>query len=69
MVGWKPYVIFHNSEKWNSKRLFMIGFNCDKCNVSNLMITIGMLKMNCMINGLVSLQMYLETWYVVQYVD
>jgi hypothetical protein len=39
----------------------MIGFNCDKCNVSNLMITIGMLKMNCMINGLVSLQMYLET--------
>jgi hypothetical protein len=39
----------------------MIGFNYDKCNVINLTITNGMLKMNYMINGLVNLQMCLET--------
>jgi hypothetical protein len=39
MVGLKPYVIFHICEKWNSKTLFMIGFNYDKYNVINLMIT------------------------------
>jgi len=49
--------------------MFMIEFNCDECNVINLMITIGMLKMNYMINGLVIQQMCLQTQYVVQYVD
>jgi hypothetical protein len=47
----------------------MIGFNCIECNIINLMITIGMLEMNYMINGLVIQQMCLKTRYVVQYVD
>jgi hypothetical protein len=48
--------------------MFMIGFNYDECNIINLMIIVGMFKMNYMINGLVIGQMCLETWYVVQYV-
>ncbi len=31
----------------------MIEFNCDKYNVINFMITIGMIKMNYIISGLV----------------
>jgi hypothetical protein len=40
---------------------FTIKFNCDKCNVINLMIVVGMLEMNYMINGLVIQQMCLKT--------
>jgi hypothetical protein len=47
----------------------MIKFNCDKCNLINLMITIGMIKMNYMINGLLIQQMFLKTRYVMQCVD
>jgi hypothetical protein len=49
--------------------MFMIEFNCNKCNVINLMIVVGMLKLNCMINGLVTQQMCLQTWYDAQYAD
>jgi hypothetical protein len=69
MVDWKPHVLFHIYEKWDSQRMFMIGFNYDECNIINLMIIVGMFRMNYMINGLVIQQMCLETWYVVQYVD
>jgi hypothetical protein len=47
----------------------MIGFNCNECNVINLMIIIGMLEMNCMLNGLVIQQMCLKARYVGQFVD
>jgi hypothetical protein len=47
----------------------MIGFNCNEYNAINLMITIGMLEMNCMINGLIIQQICLKTQYIVQYVD
>jgi hypothetical protein len=46
----------------------MIMFDCNKCNVINLMIIVGMLEMNYMINGLVIRQMCLKTWYVAQFV-
>jgi hypothetical protein len=69
MIGWKPHVIFHICEKWDSRMVFIIKFNCNKCNVINLMIVVGMLEMNYMINGLVIQQMCLKTWYVVQFVD
>jgi len=42
----------------------MIGFNCDECNVINIIITIGILEMNCMINGLVNQQICFKTQYV-----
>jgi hypothetical protein len=38
----------------------MIRFDCDKCNVINLMIAFGMLEMNCMINTLIIRQMCLK---------
>jgi hypothetical protein len=41
----------------------------DKWNVINLMIFIGMLKINYMINGLIILHMYFKKWNVVQYVE
>jgi hypothetical protein len=44
-------------EKWDSKRMFIIRFNYDECNVINLMTVVGMLEMNCTINGLVIWQM------------
>jgi len=47
----------------------MIRFNCDECNVINITIAIGILEMNCTINGLVNQQICLKTQYVVQYVD
>ncbi len=34
--------------------MFMIGFNCDEYNIINIIIAIGILEMNCMINGLVN---------------
>jgi hypothetical protein len=46
----------------------MIKFDYNKCNVINLMIVVGMFKMNCMINKLVIQQMCLKTWYVAQFV-
>jgi hypothetical protein len=33
--------------------MFLIGFDCQECNVINLMIVVGMLEMNYMISGLV----------------
>jgi len=46
----------------------MIKFDCGKCNIINLMIVVGMLEMNYMINRLIIQQMCLKTWYVVQFV-
>jgi hypothetical protein len=44
---------------------------CDnnESNVINLMIFIGMLKMNYMVSGLIILHMYFRKWNVVQYVE
>jgi len=40
----------------------MIKFNCNECNIINLMIIVEMLKMNCMINGLIIWQMHFKTY-------
>jgi hypothetical protein len=40
----------------------MIKFKCDECNIINLMIIVEMLKMNCMINGLIIWQMCFKTY-------
>jgi len=47
------------------KKDVKIMFDCNKCNIINLMIVVGMFKMNCMINGLV---IVFEKWYVAQFV-
>jgi len=62
MVGSKPHLIFHICEKWDSKRMFMIEFDCDECNIINLMIVVKMLEMNYLINGLIIWQMCLKTY-------
>jgi hypothetical protein len=63
------HIIWHVNQKWGLKRIFMIMYGYNKCNIINLMLEVGMLDMNYMINGSTILQMCLKWWNVVQYVE
>lgn len=54
------HIIQHVNQKRGLKRIFMIMYGDNKCNIINLMLEVGMLDMNYMINGLTLLQMWFK---------
>jgi hypothetical protein len=63
------HIIWHVNQKWGFKRIFMIMYGYNECNIINLMLEVGMLNMNYMTNVLTLPQMCFKWWNVVQYVE
>jgi hypothetical protein len=63
------HIIWHVNQKWGLKKIFLIMYGYNQCNIINLMLKVGIFDMNYMINGLTLLQMCFGWWNVVQYVE